>query len=157
MCPTFSSMARGAALPRRHEAVEHALLAVFLHAGRVCSAGTRLLVQDSVYDSFVAEVARRAELIRSRRSALPPRTRRSSWPVTLTMDWPEPCGPRMPDGDSGWPHGCATARCGLNDWFAGRCCLSLMAPVLSGERLFGCQDRTAGPRGVAQAIVSGNE
>jgi len=45
-------------------AVDHALLAVFLHAGQVCSAGTRLLVQDSIHDSFVAEVARRAELIR---------------------------------------------------------------------------------------------
>lgn len=45
-------------------AIDHALLAVFLHAGQVCSAGARLLVEDTIYADFVAEVARRAELIR---------------------------------------------------------------------------------------------
>jgi betaine-aldehyde dehydrogenase len=45
-------------------ALDYALTAVFLHAGQVCSAGARLLVQDDVYDEFVAEVARRAERIR---------------------------------------------------------------------------------------------
>ncbi|MBA3488343.1 MAG: aldehyde dehydrogenase family protein [Longispora sp.] len=45
-------------------AVDYALTAVFLHAGQVCSAGTRLLVEDSIYEDFVAEVARRADRIR---------------------------------------------------------------------------------------------
>jgi betaine-aldehyde dehydrogenase len=45
-------------------AVDHALTAVFLHSGQVCSAGTRLLVQDDVYDDFVTELARRAAAIR---------------------------------------------------------------------------------------------
>ncbi len=45
-------------------AIDYALTAVFLHAGQVCSAGARLLVQDAIYDEFVTEVARRAELIR---------------------------------------------------------------------------------------------
>ena len=44
--------------------VDYALVAVFLHAGQVCSAGARLLVEDTVADDLVAEVARRAELIR---------------------------------------------------------------------------------------------
>ena len=38
--------------------------AVFLHSGQVCSAGARLIVQDTVADELVAEVARRAERIR---------------------------------------------------------------------------------------------
>ncbi|WP_433509595.1 aldehyde dehydrogenase family protein [Nonomuraea sp. CA-143628] len=45
-------------------AVDFALTAVFLHSGQVCSAGARLLVEDSLHDSFVDEVVRRAELIR---------------------------------------------------------------------------------------------
>jgi len=45
-------------------AKDQALNAVFLHAGQVCSAGARLLVQDSIYDEFVAEVAARADRIR---------------------------------------------------------------------------------------------
>jgi betaine-aldehyde dehydrogenase len=45
-------------------ALDAALTAVFLHAGQVCSAGTRLLLQDSIHDDFVAELARRADLIR---------------------------------------------------------------------------------------------
>jgi betaine-aldehyde dehydrogenase len=45
-------------------AVDHALTAAFFHAGQVCSAGTRLLVQDSIYDDVVAEVARRADAVR---------------------------------------------------------------------------------------------
>ncbi|EWM18007.1 aldehyde dehydrogenase family protein [Kutzneria sp. 744] len=44
-------------------AKDQALNAVFLHAGQVCSAGARLLVQDSVYDEFVAEIAARADRI----------------------------------------------------------------------------------------------
>jgi betaine-aldehyde dehydrogenase len=45
-------------------AVDYALTAVFLHSGQVCSAGARLIVEDSVHDDLVAEVARRAERIR---------------------------------------------------------------------------------------------
>ena len=44
--------------------VDNALTAVFLHAGQVCSAGARLLVQDEVYDAVVAGVAAGAERIR---------------------------------------------------------------------------------------------
>ncbi|MFF3000026.1 aldehyde dehydrogenase family protein [Streptomyces sp. NPDC057950] len=45
-------------------AVDLALTAVFLHSGQVCSAGARLLVEDSLHDRFVDELVRRAELIR---------------------------------------------------------------------------------------------
>jgi betaine-aldehyde dehydrogenase len=45
-------------------AVDYACNAVFLHSGQVCSAGTRLLVQDSAYDGFVTELARRADAVR---------------------------------------------------------------------------------------------
>ncbi len=45
-------------------ALDAALTAVFLHAGQVCSAGTRLLLHSSIHDDFVTELARRAELIR---------------------------------------------------------------------------------------------
>jgi betaine-aldehyde dehydrogenase len=44
-------------------ALDAALTAVFLHAGQVCSAGTRLLLEDSIHDQFVTELAHRAELI----------------------------------------------------------------------------------------------
>ncbi|CAM5299287.1 aldehyde dehydrogenase family protein [Streptomyces atroolivaceus] len=45
-------------------AVDYALMAVFLHAGQVCSAGARLLVQDELHDAFVDELVRRARGIR---------------------------------------------------------------------------------------------
>jgi betaine-aldehyde dehydrogenase len=45
-------------------AVDMALTAVFLHSGQVCSAGARLLVEDSLHDRFVDEVVRRARDIR---------------------------------------------------------------------------------------------
>ncbi|MEV0275632.1 aldehyde dehydrogenase family protein [Streptomyces sp. NPDC050610] len=45
-------------------AVDYALMAVFLHSGQVCSAGARLLVEDSLHDEFVDEVVRRAREIR---------------------------------------------------------------------------------------------
>ncbi|HYQ68965.1 aldehyde dehydrogenase family protein [Actinophytocola sp.] len=45
-------------------AVDHALTGVFLHAGQVCSAGTRLIVHADLHDEFVAELVRRAEKIR---------------------------------------------------------------------------------------------
>ncbi|GAA5061015.1 aldehyde dehydrogenase family protein [Nocardia callitridis] len=45
-------------------AVDAVLTGVFLHSGQVCSAGTRLIVHESVADDFVAELARRAARIR---------------------------------------------------------------------------------------------
>lgn len=45
-------------------ALDHALTAVFLDSGQVCSAGARLLVEASVHDDFVDELVRRAEMIR---------------------------------------------------------------------------------------------
>lgn len=45
-------------------ALDYALTAVFLHAGQVCSAGTRLLLQDGIYDEFVTELARKAAKIK---------------------------------------------------------------------------------------------
>ncbi|MFA9432719.1 aldehyde dehydrogenase family protein [Egicoccus sp. AB-alg2] len=40
-------------------AADHALTAVFLHAGQVCSAGARLLVQDEVHDALVQRIVDR--------------------------------------------------------------------------------------------------
>jgi betaine-aldehyde dehydrogenase len=48
----------------RETALDFALTAVFLHSGQVCSAGARLVVEASVHDEFVAELAERAERIR---------------------------------------------------------------------------------------------
>ncbi|NGN67957.1 aldehyde dehydrogenase family protein [Streptomyces sp. A7024] len=45
-------------------AVDQALNAAFAHSGQVCSAGSRLIIEESVRDRFVTELARRAELIR---------------------------------------------------------------------------------------------
>jgi betaine-aldehyde dehydrogenase len=45
-------------------AVDHVLTGVFLHSGQVCSAGTRLIVEASIADDFVAALAKRAERIR---------------------------------------------------------------------------------------------
>ncbi|WP_197319121.1 aldehyde dehydrogenase family protein [Saccharomonospora sp. NB11] len=45
-------------------AIDYALLAVFFHAGQVCSAGTRLVVEDSLHDEFVTELVRRVEHIK---------------------------------------------------------------------------------------------
>ncbi|GAA1865155.1 aldehyde dehydrogenase family protein [Pseudonocardia ailaonensis] len=45
-------------------AVDYAMLAVFLHSGQVCSAGARLVVEDSLADALVAEIAVRAAKIR---------------------------------------------------------------------------------------------
>lgn len=45
-------------------AVDYALAAAFIHSGQVCSAGARLIVQDSIHDEFVAELGRRADAIR---------------------------------------------------------------------------------------------
>ncbi|CAM5350347.1 aldehyde dehydrogenase family protein [Streptomyces chartreusis] len=45
-------------------AVDYALDAAFLHAGQVCSAGSRLMVEDSLHDRFVEAYADRARAIR---------------------------------------------------------------------------------------------
>jgi betaine-aldehyde dehydrogenase len=45
-------------------AVDMALTAVFLHSGQVCSAGARLIVQDSIHDEFVDALVKGAEHIR---------------------------------------------------------------------------------------------
>ncbi|MCT2585396.1 aldehyde dehydrogenase family protein [Actinophytocola gossypii] len=45
-------------------AVDYALAGAFVHSGQVCSAGSRLIVQDGIHDRFVAELAARAERIR---------------------------------------------------------------------------------------------
>jgi betaine-aldehyde dehydrogenase len=44
--------------------VDQVLTGVFLHSGQVCSAGTRLIVEESIADDFVAELVSRAEQIR---------------------------------------------------------------------------------------------
>jgi betaine-aldehyde dehydrogenase len=45
-------------------ALDYALTAVFLHSGQVCSAGARLLVEESLHDGFVDALVERAQLIR---------------------------------------------------------------------------------------------
>lgn len=45
-------------------ALDYALTAVFLHSGQVCSAGARLIVEESVHDDFVDELVARAGQIR---------------------------------------------------------------------------------------------
>lgn len=45
-------------------ALDHALNAVFYHAGQVCSAGARLLLHDAIHDAFVARLLERARRIR---------------------------------------------------------------------------------------------
>lgn len=44
-------------------AVDYALFAIFANQGQVCSAGSRLLLQESIYDKFVPELVRRAKSI----------------------------------------------------------------------------------------------
>jgi betaine-aldehyde dehydrogenase len=48
----------------REVALDLALTAVFLHSGQVCSAGARLLVEESIHDEFVDEIVARAGRIR---------------------------------------------------------------------------------------------
>lgn len=48
----------------REAALDLALAAVFLHSGQVCSAGARLLVEESIHDEFVDAVVERAQRIR---------------------------------------------------------------------------------------------
>ncbi|WP_298181620.1 aldehyde dehydrogenase family protein [Saccharomonospora sp.] len=45
-------------------AIDYALIAVFFHSGQVCSAGTRLVVEDSLHERFVAELVERVERIK---------------------------------------------------------------------------------------------
>ncbi len=45
-------------------ALDNALTAVFLHSGQVCSAGARLIVEESIHDAFVDALVERAALIR---------------------------------------------------------------------------------------------
>ncbi|MBJ7571957.1 betaine-aldehyde dehydrogenase [Bacillus halotolerans] len=45
-------------------AVDQALNAVFFHAGQVCSAGSRLLVEEDIHDRFLAELVKRAKRIK---------------------------------------------------------------------------------------------
>jgi betaine-aldehyde dehydrogenase len=45
-------------------ALDYALTAVFLHSGQVCSAGARLVVEESIHDEFVDRLVERAERIR---------------------------------------------------------------------------------------------
>lgn len=52
-------------------AVDQALNAAFIHSGQVCSAGSRLIVEESLRERFVTELARRADLIRLGRGTDP--------------------------------------------------------------------------------------
>ena len=45
-------------------ALDFALTAVFLHSGQVCSAGARLIVEESIADEFVDRLVERAQAIR---------------------------------------------------------------------------------------------
>ncbi len=44
-------------------AVDYALNGVFFHAGQICSAGARVMVQDGIYDRFVEALRQRIERI----------------------------------------------------------------------------------------------
>src|SRR5690606_26452248 len=45
-------------------AVDYALNAVYFHAGQVCSAGARLLVEEKIHDRFVEELVKRVRKIK---------------------------------------------------------------------------------------------
>lgn len=45
-------------------AVDQALNAVYFHAGQICSAGTRVIVEESIYDAFVEALVARVKKIR---------------------------------------------------------------------------------------------
>lgn len=44
-------------------AVDYAMFGIFCNQGQVCSAGSRLLLQDTIYDKFVARLAERTKQI----------------------------------------------------------------------------------------------
>ena len=48
----------------REAALDNAMTAVFLHSGQVCSAGARLIVEESIAEEFVDEIIARARGIR---------------------------------------------------------------------------------------------
>ncbi|MFB7666011.1 aldehyde dehydrogenase family protein [Kitasatospora sp. NPDC056138] len=52
-------------------AVDQALNAAFIHSGQVCSAGSRLIIEEPLRERFVAELARRADRIRLGRGTEP--------------------------------------------------------------------------------------
>ncbi|MFC8709576.1 MULTISPECIES: aldehyde dehydrogenase family protein [unclassified Streptomyces] len=52
-------------------AVDQALNAAFVHSGQVCSAGSRLIVEESLKERFVTELAQRARHIRLGRGTEP--------------------------------------------------------------------------------------
>ncbi|MDT8862927.1 aldehyde dehydrogenase family protein [Alkalihalobacillus sp. MEB130] len=45
-------------------AVDYALFAIFANQGQVCSAGSRLVLEESLYDTFVPELVKRAKQIK---------------------------------------------------------------------------------------------
>ncbi|WP_091584843.1 betaine-aldehyde dehydrogenase [Alteribacillus bidgolensis] len=45
-------------------AVDQAMNAVFFHAGQVCSAGARLIIEESIHDEFVEELVKRTKNIK---------------------------------------------------------------------------------------------
>ena len=45
-------------------ALDNALTAIFLHSGQVCSAGSRLIIEQSIHDQFVTELVARAQKIK---------------------------------------------------------------------------------------------
>ncbi|WP_240689446.1 aldehyde dehydrogenase family protein [Ammoniphilus sp. YIM 78166] len=45
-------------------AVDNALVGIFFGSGQVCSAGSRIIVEESIYDQFVEEFVRRAQTIK---------------------------------------------------------------------------------------------
>lgn len=45
-------------------ALDNALTAIFLHSGQVCSAGSRLIIEESIHDTFVDQLVARAKQIR---------------------------------------------------------------------------------------------
>ena len=46
-------------------AVDYALFAIFVNCGQVCSAGSRFLIQEDVYDSFVKKFVERSKKIKT--------------------------------------------------------------------------------------------
>ncbi|MFS0784338.1 aldehyde dehydrogenase family protein [Bacillus sp. 1P06AnD] len=47
-----------------NSAVDYAMYAIFANQGQVCSAGSRLLLQESIYDKFVSELVERTKGIK---------------------------------------------------------------------------------------------
>ncbi|WP_010529728.1 betaine-aldehyde dehydrogenase [Lentibacillus jeotgali] len=45
-------------------AVDQAMNAVFFHAGQICSAGTRLIIEESIHDAFVSAIVDRVKNIK---------------------------------------------------------------------------------------------